>query len=306
MSSSSQSIEDPPSFVSIPLEVARGAVDRAGEFVAEPDALKKTGRFGAIVAKHRREFICISLALIAIGISTLAVGLLSGAASAIAAGLSHGTLHEARTTVTRDDGTSILNVVEPVERMSTPFHALILYNHLTDDTVKKAAARTPAVAVVRDQRYAAWPVSHGGLHNFTFDALEARLVVDLKSNEQTCNCFAEYGVPLNAVVCSIAGAEPEIIYGAKVDHETCSETAKGSQHSPLLQLMKLAGAHMSSMSKASMLPVEISASELAAATNVTSCPHGIVEGVRSNGRKTRVTLQDSALREAKACIRVFE
>lgn len=302
----SQSVEDPHSFVNIPLQVARDAVDQANGLVAEDDALNKAGWLGKLVAKHRREFICISLALMAIGVSTLAIGFLSGAASAIAAGLSHSTLHELKTTVVRDDGTSVLDVVEPVERMSTPFHALILYNHLHDSAVRKAAARSPAVAVVRDLRYAAWPVSHGGLHNFTFDALEERLVNDAGTTKSSCRCFAEYGVPLNALVCSLDGAAPEIIYAAKVDHETCSDTAVESQHSPLLQLMELAAAHMSSMSKASMLPVQVDLAELAAATNVSSCPRGIVEGLRSSGRKTRLTLRDEALREAKACIRVFD
>lgn len=297
MSSSTE--HDTPEFTSVNLNTDGFFPDAVDGMFAERDAMKKQGKVGAFIARHRTESIFVAGVLLIVGACTVSMWLMSGFYQTVAAGFTHEQVNAVRTSIEHSDVGSVLNVVEPLARMNTTFHVLIMYNYLaTASTERFAALRTPSVATVTRTRYAEWPVSQSiGAQNFTFDALEARLASDMRKHSLPCACFAEYGVPLNAVMLS----SNRVIYGAAVDHEACAK--KVATASPLLSAMATARRYMAAMSSdASLLPTG------GAAPSVTleHCPSAIVAGTVQSGLQLRATVRDDEAQCALSCIKVFE
>lgn len=202
-SSSSQ-----PQYTGITLfDVPLGAPQKHAEpFLADNDQLSKQGPLGKFVASNRNASVAVILLLVMIGVGTVLMlggSYFLGSVRLIAAGISYefGSNELPHSSIRLDSGVVVERIVQPVEPVTTVYHALLLKNQLDERAHDRIELSKEDVT----RGYATWQVSKNEerAHNFTFVAareLASRVLQESSTSiDSACICFAQLGLPYNIV-----------------------------------------------------------------------------------------------------------
>lgn len=267
--------------------------------VPDNDTLaKRGGRVGKFIAKHRRT--AINIAVLCVGfVLALAVyffaSLLFFGARFVLAALLHefASLFSLRSSPQTVASRAVVNVMEPWRRVNDVYRASLLLR----DIVAPSTDADFSYDRVKNARYGQWSLANTqGRYNFTFDSLEKTMATDITGRRLPCACFAEYGVPLNAISGIPDGSD--VRYDVRIDGELCAETERIAVRSDILDAVK---------------DVLIASADDAAATEAglarlsTVCPKAVYDGIsKESGKRRRTEVTGQALQCAKACALLFD
>lgn len=214
-------------FFSVPIDFE----NLAEQAVPHSERLLKHGRFGTCLANNRRGVVRLVVYLLVCAAAAFVVLLLGASwrmgVRITAAGLSgtlpmtapwtseqvvYASLLEKASHTVKIGDALVINVVEPVGRVETDMHMLLLV-HGVDRT--NTDGRVDAGDVQRG--YMQWkPFGIPLSANFTLQHVShlMRMQNSVGGGEHTCVCFVEYGLPHNAVY---VPASDETLYGPRIE-----------------------------------------------------------------------------------------
>ena len=177
------------------VQIAVHAVDR---IVPSDEQLSERGGFiGAVVARHRRRFVCLLVALFTAA-AFLCIGIfvywLVRALHIRAPGVEMDQVDDADGALLAN-GVRVLNVVEPVRPMWSVEQAILLLNDeeaLQNYTELTRERLAPG--------FLSWHVAHERPRaNFTLGGWHRAAAAYASGDDSTCLCMASFGLPFNGV-----------------------------------------------------------------------------------------------------------
>jgi len=187
------------------------------------DQMRKQGRFGKLIAEHRKKFVVAAMILMALGalpVLWFLLGVLLIPFRTVAAGLSY---FKDPLQVTLPNGIIVHEVHQPVMAVAKPSQAALVMN---DVKAKRSDRQMITEEAVR-QGYLQWRMtSGGGLSNFTLDAMRPLLLKEASSLTLAtcpCICYVNFGIAEN-IVYNVASSE--IMYEPKVVTESTANSTE--------------------------------------------------------------------------------